>query len=138
MSHGCRGNDGGRIKVTAINGVAARLAAISTELEQLPADRIKFLVPPAGGFNCRQIAGSAQKSPHAWGIAVDIAISNAHYWQWSKPGNGRHFWRNAIPMDIVRVFERHGFIWGGRWDHFDTMHFEFRPELLAPIAPLAR
>ncbi len=26
---------------------------------------------------------------------------------------------------------RHGFIWGGRWYHYDTMHFEYRPELLA-------
>jgi hypothetical protein len=21
-------------------------------------------------------------------------------------------------------------IWGGKWGHFDTMHFEYRPELL--------
>jgi hypothetical protein len=33
-------------------------------------------------------------------------------------------------MEIVAIFERHGFIWGGRWSHFDTMHFEYRPELL--------
>jgi hypothetical protein len=33
-------------------------------------------------------------------------------------------------MAIVRVFERHGFIWGGRWRHYDTMHFEYRPELI--------
>lgn len=121
---------GGVIKVTSINGVAARLAAISEDLEKLPADKLKFLVPAAGGFNCRSIAGSAQRSPHGWGIAVDIAIAHAHYWQWSKPENGRRVWRNAIPMEIVRVFESHGFIWGGRWDHYDTMHFEFRPELL--------
>jgi peptidoglycan LD-endopeptidase CwlK len=31
----------------------------------------------------------------------------------------------------VRVFEKHGFIWGGRWYHYDTMHFEYRPELIA-------
>jgi hypothetical protein len=30
----------------------------------------------------------------------------------------------------VRVFEKHGFIWGGAWYHYDTMHFEYRPELL--------
>jgi hypothetical protein len=30
----------------------------------------------------------------------------------------------------VDIFERHGFIWGGKWGHFDTMHFEYRPELL--------
>jgi hypothetical protein len=30
----------------------------------------------------------------------------------------------------VDIFERHGFIWGGKWAHYDTMHFEYRPELL--------
>ncbi len=30
----------------------------------------------------------------------------------------------------IDIFERHGFIWGGRWYHFDTMRFEYRPELL--------
>ena len=36
----------------------------------------------------------------------------------------------ACPTEIVAIFEKHGFIWGGKWYHFDTMHFEFRPELL--------
>lgn len=40
-------------------------------------------------------------------------------------------YRNRIPADVVQAFERHGFIWGGRWYHYDTMHFEYRPELLA-------
>jgi D-alanyl-D-alanine carboxypeptidase len=31
----------------------------------------------------------------------------------------------------VRIFEKQGFVWGGYWYHFDTMHFEYRPELLA-------
>ena len=62
-------------------------------------------------------------------IAIDIATKHAHYWRW--PGKaGRAQWRNEIPMEIVRVFERHGFIWGGRWHHYDTMHFEYRPELM--------
>ncbi len=30
----------------------------------------------------------------------------------------------------VLVFERQGFVWGGKWFFFDTMHFEYRPELL--------
>jgi hypothetical protein len=37
---------------------------------------------------------------------------------------------NRIPLEIVAIFERHGFIWGGKWSHYDTMHFEYRPELL--------
>jgi D-alanyl-D-alanine carboxypeptidase len=28
-------------------------------------------------------------------------------------------------------FERAGFIWGGKWYHFDTFHFEYRPEIIA-------
>jgi len=34
-------------------------------------------------------------------------------------------------LEIVDIFERHGFIWGGKWYHFDTLHFEYRPEILA-------
>jgi hypothetical protein len=37
---------------------------------------------------------------------------------------------NRIPWEIVEVFEKHGFISGGKWYHYDTMHFEYRPELL--------
>jgi len=31
---------------------------------------------------------------------------------------------------ILFLFEKYGFIWGGKWFHYDTMHFEYRPELL--------
>jgi hypothetical protein len=37
-------------------------------------------------------------------------------------------YRNRVPYEIVEIFERHGFIWGGKWGHFYTMHFEYRPE----------
>ena len=36
-----------------------------------------------------------------------------------------------MPLELVAAFERHGFVWGGKWWHYDTMHFEYRPELLA-------
>ncbi|MFM7757478.1 MAG: M15 family metallopeptidase [Crocinitomicaceae bacterium] len=35
-----------------------------------------------------------------------------------------------IPLELVEIFERYGFIWGGKWLPYDTMHFEFRPELI--------
>jgi hypothetical protein len=38
--------------------------------------------------------------------------------------------RNRYPQEIVEIFEKHGFIWGGKWSHFDLMHFEYRPEML--------
>ena len=69
---------------------------------------------------------------HAFAAAIDINKDLAHYWR--RPGNkvGRvRRYRNRIPVEIVEIFERHGFIWGGKWYHYDTMHFEYRPELIA-------
>jgi hypothetical protein len=39
--------------------------------------------------------------------------------------------QTAYPWEIVAAFEEQGFIWGGKWYHYDTIHFEYRPELLA-------
>ncbi len=120
------------LQVHAANGVAERLAAVSRDLDQLPASFDTYLFPTAGTYTCRPIAGTKRQSVHGHGIAIDIALKHSHYWQWTKPGkDGRYAFVNKIPMEIVEIFERHGFIWGGRWYHYDTMHFEYRPELLA-------
>ena len=122
-----------KLKVTRVNGVAAKLQAVSKELDALPAALRRHLTPAAGTYVCRPIAGTDRTSPHGLGIAIDIAVATSDYWRWSRTGpSGRPVWRNRIPMEIVEIFERHGFIWGGRWFHYDTMHFEYRPELLAP------
>jgi len=122
------------LKVTSINGVAARFAAISAELDELPPEFDGFLFPAAGAYNCRNIAGTNTPSAHGYGIAIDIAVRHASYWRWEGgKGGAAPAYRNKVPMEIVRVFEKHGFIWGGKWNHFDTMHFEYRPELLAPV-----
>lgn len=39
-------------------------------------------------------------------------------------------YRNRMPQQIIDIFERHSFIWGGKWYHYDTTHFEYRAELL--------
>lgn len=132
------------IQVTRRNQVARRLAAVVALLTKLPPERRRFLVPPAGGYNCRTIAGTNTPSAHSYGIAVDIAVRHADYWRWKRSdareerrgGAITTTYRNQIPYDIVAAFEAHGFIWGGRWSHFDTMHFEYRPELLPPTVSL--
>jgi hypothetical protein len=122
---------GKTLQVTRINGVAERLRAVSEELDRLPARFDTYLYPPAGTYNCRPIAGTTRLSPHGLGIAIDIATAHTDYWRWNKPGSdGRYPYRNRIPAEIVAIFEKHGFIWGGKWYHYDTMHFEYRPELL--------
>jgi hypothetical protein len=41
-------------------------------------------------------------------------------------------------MQVIAIFEAHGFIWGGKWHHFDSVHFEYRPELTALDCPRAQ
>jgi len=119
------------VKMTTVNGVSDKLAAVSRELDELPARFDAYLIPSAGTYNCRAIDGTSRPSAHGYGIAIDIAVRHAHYWRWAKRGaDGAIAQRISVPMEIVRIFEKNGFIWGGRWYHFDTMHFEYRPELL--------
>ena len=87
----------------------------------------RYLVPSAGTYNCRPIAGTAQMSAHGYGIAIDLNVAYSDYWRWG----GTAKYRNRIPAAVVAAFERHGFVWGGKWYHYDTMHFEYRPELIA-------
>jgi hypothetical protein len=89
-----------------------------------------FLINIGGTFIWRKIARSQNLSTHAFGIAIDLNVDRAHYWRWQRRGEPLR-WRNKIPQEIVDAFEAEGFIWGGRWLHFDTMHFEYRPELLS-------
>jgi hypothetical protein len=118
------------VKITSVNGVDRQLTAISRELDALPAADKKYLYPPGGTYDCRPVADTGQTSMHAWGAAIDINPALSQYWLW-RSGPGRiPAYSNHIPPDVVAIFERHGFIWGGRWAHFDTMHFEYRPELL--------
>jgi hypothetical protein len=125
-----------RLKVTRVNGIAERLKAVSRTLDELPTKFDAYLFPAAGTYNCRPIAGTSRPSVHGAGVAIDIALKHAHYWRWTKPGaDGRYAYRSSIPAEIVAAFEKEGFIWGGRWYHYDTMHFEYRPELIEPPVP---
>lgn len=125
------GHGGGSVRVTTINGVADQLEKVSRELDRLPAALIAYLVPTSGTYNCRPIAETNRLSVHAFGAAIDINSRFGDYWLWAKRPDGAITWRNRIPKQIVEIFERHGFIWGGRWYHFDSLHFEYRPELIA-------
>jgi hypothetical protein len=117
---------GRTVLATTVNGVAARLERISREIDALDPETRRAAWPPGGTYNCRTIADTGAPSMHGTGAAIDLNVAISDYWLWRRGAA----WRNRMPMEIVRVFERHGFIWGGRWSHYDTMHFEYRPELL--------
>jgi hypothetical protein len=118
------------VRVTAVNGVADRLAEISEELDNLPASVRRYVSPPAGTYSCRTVADTGEPSMHSWGAAIDINTAYADYWLWPRATRA-----GALPAEIIEIFERHGFIWGGKWSHYDTMHFEYRPELVNTPSP---
>ena len=91
------------------------------------------------GWNWRSIADTQSRSFHAYGAAIDILPKSSGgketYWLWAarkKP----EWWtisysqRLHPPEPVIKAFESCGFIWGGKWLFFDTMHFEYRPEIL--------
>ncbi len=71
------------------------------------------------GWACRAIAGTSTPSNHSWGTAIDV----------NAPVNPRR--KRGLPMitdlppAVVKMWEDHGFRWGGRYSWPDPMHFEF-------------
>jgi hypothetical protein len=118
------------IRATSVNGIAEKLTAISDEIDLLP-DKIKRAAfPSAGTYACRPIVDTGQPSMHSYGAAIDLNFALSDYWYWQRAGSGAINYRNRMPNEVVEIFERYGFIWGGKWYHYDTMHFEYRPEVI--------
>jgi hypothetical protein len=88
----------------------------------------------------RDITSTDTPSFHAWGLAFDLvpkSYEGRHaYWRWSRAMDRQGWQRIPLeerwspPSSVVEIFERHGFVWGGKWGYFDTIHFEYRPEIL--------
>lgn len=99
-------------------------------------DRFLRRLRSISGYVWRNIAGTDTLSLHSYGIAVDLIPwrwDGETYWLWTeqKGLNWRDYpyeKRWQPPPKVVRAFEEEGFIWGGKWYLFDTMHFEYRPE----------
>lgn len=95
----------------------------------------------AYSFADRGIAGTATRSQHSWGLALDLVPASYDgrqvYWRWTRAWSPRSWHRTPLeqrwspPAVVIEVFERHGFLWGGKWAHFDNIHFEYRPEIVA-------
>lgn len=128
------------LQVTTVNAVDKKLAKVSAALEKLVEmhpEFKKYLENPGGVFNWRKIANTNRLSPHSFGMTIDINTKYANYWQWDLAKQGLPIketipltYQNKIPWEIVAIFEKYGFIWGGKWYHYDTIHFEYRPERL--------
>jgi hypothetical protein len=67
----------------------------------------------AGCYYPRFIAGTTVLSNHSFGLAMDFNV----------PGNQRGT-VGEMNRDVVSIFKKWGFAWGGDWNYTDPMHFE--------------
>ena len=67
----------------------------------------------AGCYYPRFIAGTTTLSNHSFGTALDL----------NTAGNQRGT-VGEIDRDVVAIFKKWGFAWGGDWQYTDPMHFE--------------
>ena len=123
---------GQKLWMSTINGVNKQLEAVARDIAENP-DLLKYM-SNSSSFNWRVVRGTQNRlSAHSYGVTLDVSTSYSDYWLW-KNGNvseTAHIkYANRIPLKLVEIFEKYGFIWGGHWYHYDTMHFEYRPEIL--------
>jgi hypothetical protein len=91
-------------------------------------------------WSWRNVASSQSRSFHSYGAAIDLLPRSLGgletYWLWTSQSTPE-WWtvpysrRFNPPDEVIKAFESFGFIWGGKWRYYDTMHFEYRPEILA-------
>jgi hypothetical protein len=102
-----------RMVVPYIRGALAEVEALGLAQHL---DRDDFQL--AGGcWNARFNRGGDpgfSLSRHSWGTAIDF-----------NPSTNRYGEEPTLPLEIVEVFRRWGFSWGGTWTVPDGMHFEW-------------
>jgi hypothetical protein len=120
--------------VASIEEEILALARESTEVQAF-LERVSWVA----GYHFRNVDGTGFRSNHSYGAALDLLPERFDgeqaYWRWTMRDNITWYEvpnedRYLVPMAIVRIFEHHGFVWGGKWRFFDTIHFEYRPEIL--------
>lgn len=94
------------------------LPQLRAALEEITRRGLAGKINPADYGGCyvpRFIGHDPQRglSLHTWGIAIDLNVA----------GNQRGT-VGEIDRDVVAIFKRWGFAWGGDWQWTDPMHFE--------------
>lgn len=126
-----------RVMVEPLERVERRIESAATQ-----DPRVRSFVQSLAsieGQNWRSIAGTASRSYHSYGLALDLLPRSfgrqAVYWRWTEDAGVTEWWAVPIerrwipPQQVIDAFEAEGFIWGGKWLYFDSMHFEYRPEV---------
>ncbi|MFP4310392.1 MAG: M15 family metallopeptidase [Nitriliruptoraceae bacterium] len=88
---------------------------LTAALEELVERDLDHLLDPGdvGGCWGPRVQVVRAPSTHAWGISIDLNVQTNGFG--ATP---------TLPAEVVEVFTRHGFAWGGDWVVPDGMHFE--------------
>lgn len=122
----------GTVMFSTVNNASEELKAALNDIYNSTSSKPivgSYVAPLSGGYNYRYIQDTGLLSAHAYGISIDLNRNDADYWKWVTKEEGSKRIAN-YPIEIVNAFENHGFVWGGKWSHFDILHFEYRPELI--------
>ena len=114
------------------NGALQAIVQVFEEIDKLCSENEELadsVYPTYGTFNYRFIAGTQLKCMHSYALAIDLNAPKNPYWRTASRQEGQAR-IETFPTQIVHAFEDNGFIWGGKWAHFDIMHFEYRPEII--------
>ena len=124
--------------VDTLKMVEEEILELSTKDEEV-AGFLKNL-KSADAYYWREIEGTKRKSFHSLGIAIDVLPKNLAgkqiFWSWAKDKFPKDWMlvplknRWMPPQRVIDIFEKYGFIWGGKWVIYDNMHFEYHPELI--------
>jgi hypothetical protein len=130
--------------VTAHERLVTPLARVEQRINEIEKDNEEITdwkksLDSISAWNWRNVSGSSRRSFHAYGTAIDLLMKlqrgKETYWLWTRD-KGLD-WRTipeedklTPPRSVIRIFEEEGFIWGGKWPWYDTMHFEYHPELI--------
>lgn len=116
--------------ITVNRNIAESVKCIFTEIYELEMQfPFKYLV----GFKYRKVGGSGLvnsklMSIHSFGVAIDINNGDYDNDYYLGKGNDLRNRENpyCIPDEVIRIFERYGWNWGGNFDICaDTMHFQY-------------
>jgi len=125
--------DGTKTASTMTLQVHEKLAATVLQIfREIFASPEQFPIKEMGGFGWR---GDNSKSEHNWGLAIDINWNENYYVTVDGTPLSGSYWRPgedpySIPADsdVVAIFHKYGFGWGGDgwWTNTrDYMHFSF-------------
>lgn len=113
--------------LTVNSGIASTVKQIFQEIYE---SKEQFPIKDIGGYNWR---GDDSSSEHCLGLAIDINWNENYMCTNSGAALTGSYWRPgedpysiAADSDVVAIFNKYGFVWGGTWNSKkDYMHFSY-------------